>query len=129
MVIPDKLCLLLERLFAKKYGDKLVEPNEKERIAIYKEALLFVEVNLNLFAYLLGHRLLVTTFMSCPEIDEIILHYACRDQRIIPQDFRTRMPRGASVVPMLERLYMRDKEYKKLFPEHPYTQPLLMAAE
>jgi len=118
MLIPDALCLLLERLFGTKpkYGRPL-PPNFSERVEIYLQAVRYVEEDLRLFAYVLGHRRIVSPLGSCPVIDDRLIECMCRDPRIIPSDYKKRLPKYSVIVRYAERLYMRDKEYKRIEPE------------
>ncbi len=127
MVIPYQLVLLLERLFGTKVkGGGIYVPYVEERICIYLQALEYVEKDLRLFTYVLGHRLIVAE-LGCTIVDDILLDCMCRDPKIIPSDFRQRMPKGLLITEYAERLYMRDKEYKTLTPQT--EQVFQMAAE
>jgi hypothetical protein len=114
MLIPNELTLLLAQLFGSKVkGGKVKPPALEKRIEIYLEALGYAEKDLKLFVYVLGYRRIVTLH-GCKIIDDLLLEYMCRDPRIIPSDFRQRLPKKAYIVQFAERLYMRDKEYKKV---------------
>jgi len=117
MLIPGQLTVVLERLFGIKLKGCLVDPPPLEkRIEIYIEALAYVEKDLSLFAYVLGHRPIVTED-ECEAIDDILLECICRDPRIIPKHFRLLLPKYSRIAEFMTRLYMRDKEYKKFCPE------------
>jgi len=119
MLIPCELVVILERLFGRRLGGEVVLPPLAGRIAIYLRALEYVEKDLRLFAYVLGHRRLVTAY-ACKKIDEVLLECMCRDPRIIPGDYRKRLPEKAYIVQYTERLYMRDKVYEAIHPETAY---------
>jgi len=112
MTIPGDLVVLLERMFARKVHNNLVMPDPRDRIKIYRQALAYVEKDLRLFSYVLGHRRQVT-YGTCRRLDDVILECAYRDPRIIPADFRERMPRGSYTTPMLERLYIALRTVQK----------------
>lgn len=116
MRIPGELVLLLERLFGYKVDGKVQPLPLKERIEIYVQALDYVEKDLKLFGYVLGYRRIVTVH-ECKKIDELLLECICRNPKIILSNYRARLPQKAYIVQYMERLYMRDKEYKKLEPE------------
>jgi len=113
MTIPGDLAVLLERMFARKIGTELVSPPYEDRVDLYLRALKYVEQDLSLFAYVLGHRREVSPLGDCKVIDDVLLECVCRDPRIIPKDFRERLPRGSSITPMLERLYVALRTYHR----------------
>ena len=113
MLIPDKLQLLLERLFSTRVKNGSSELlSLHERIEIYAEAVGYVDRDLTLFSFILGHRRIVTEY-QCRRIDELLLNCAYRNPKIIPKDFRDRLPKGTRLAEYLERLYMIDKEYRR----------------
>jgi hypothetical protein len=110
MLIPGQLSLLLERLFGSKLnGGSVQVPPFEYRIRIYMDALAYVEKDPPLFAYVLGHRNLVSLSKPCSRIDKLLLKLASKNPSYVPEDFSEKLPKNSRVAFEMEKIYARHR--------------------